>query len=103
MDYEQIIMTIIASGGTARTCAMKAIEKAKNGKIEEARELYKKACDELEEAHNFQTKLIQQEAEGKNHEVTLLMVHAQDHLMNAMTVRDLSKEFIDLYDKFSKR
>ena len=27
------------------------------------------------------------------------MVHAQDHLMNAITVKDMAEEFIDLYEK----
>jgi len=31
----------------------------------------------------------------------LLMVHAQDHLMNAITVRDLAIEFVDMYKKMS--
>lgn len=30
------------------------------------------------------------------------MVHAQDHLMNAMTVRDLAKEMISMYEEFRK-
>jgi PTS system cellobiose-specific IIA component len=44
--------------------------------------------------------LIQEEAAGKQSEVTLLMVHAQDHLMNTMTIRDLAAEFVDLYETF---
>jgi PTS system cellobiose-specific IIA component len=26
------------------------------------------------------------------------MIHAQDHLMNAITVKDLSTEFVELYE-----
>lgn len=33
--------------------------------------------------------------------MSLLMVHAQDHLMNAMTVKDLAAEMIDLYEKIT--
>lgn len=29
--------------------------------------------------------------------MTLLMVHAQDHLMSAITVRDLAREIVELY------
>ena len=35
-------------------------------------------------------------------DITLLMVHAQDHLMNAMTVRDLAQEMIAMYEEFRK-
>ena len=27
------------------------------------------------------------------------MIHAQDHLMNSITVKDLATEFVDLYEK----
>ena len=29
----------------------------------------------------------------------LLMVHAQDHLMDAMVIRDMAAEFVELYKK----
>ncbi|ENA0413451.1 PTS lactose/cellobiose transporter subunit IIA, partial [Listeria monocytogenes] len=37
------------------------------------------------------------EARGEKAEVSLLLVHAQDHLMNAITFKDLAKEIVDLY------
>ncbi|ADH60413.1 phosphotransferase system PTS lactose/cellobiose-specific IIA subunit [Thermoanaerobacter mathranii subsp. mathranii str. A3] len=99
MEYEEIVMQIIVSGGNARTHAMTAIQYAKAGNIAEARKEIEKACEELNKAHEVQTKLIQDEAAGNAREVTLLMVHAQDHLMNAMTVKDLAQEFIDMYER----
>lgn len=102
MSYEQIILQIIVSGGNARSHAMEAIQLAKEGKIEKAREAITKANEELGEAHLVQTQLIQDEARGNSKEVTLLMVHAQDHLMNAITVKDLAQEFVDMYEKFLK-
>ncbi|EAG9877164.1 PTS lactose/cellobiose transporter subunit IIA, partial [Listeria monocytogenes] len=51
----------------------------------------------LLEAHHSQTSLIQGEARGEKAEVSLLLVHAQDHLMNAITFKDLAKEIVDLY------
>lgn len=99
MSYQEIIMQIIISGGNARSQAMEAIHFAKAGQIKEAREAIIKADEELSQAHSVQTQLIQEEAAGNNKEVTLLMVHAQDHLMNAITVKDLAQEFIDMYEK----
>lgn len=40
--------------------------------------------------------MIQDEINGESTAVSLLMVHAQDHLMNAQTVKDLAEEFIYL-------
>ena len=33
----------------------------------------------------------------------LLMVHAQDHLMDAMVVKDLAAEIVDLYRKLAEK
>ncbi|STY42998.1 Lactose-specific phosphotransferase enzyme IIA component [Listeria grayi] len=55
------------------------------------------ADDALLEAHHSQTALIQGEARGDRTEVSLLLVHAQDHLMNAITFKDLAKEIVELY------
>ncbi|AEE91777.1 phosphotransferase system (PTS) lichenan-specific enzyme IIA component [Tepidanaerobacter acetatoxydans Re1] len=99
MEYEEIVMKIIVNGGNARSHAMTAIQLAKSGNIEEARREIDMAAEELDKAHDVQTRLIQDEASGKAREVTLLMIHAQDHLMNAMTVKDLAQEFIDVYER----
>lgn len=103
MDYQEIVLEIIISGGNAKSSAMEAIMKAKEGDINEAKRLLIRANEELGRAHKIQTELIQKEAAGRTTEVTLLMVHAQDHLMNAITVKDLAKEFVDLYEKISEK
>ncbi|WP_315072299.1 PTS lactose/cellobiose transporter subunit IIA [uncultured Clostridium sp.] len=97
---EEIIMNLIVNGGDARSNAMNAIEHAKAGEIEKARELIVEANEALDRAHDYQTKLIQEEAEGNKTEVSILMVHAQDHLMNAMTITDIANEFIQMYEVF---
>jgi PTS system cellobiose-specific IIA component len=99
MDYQAIVMQLIVNGGNARSKSIEAVRLAKTGQIEEARALHERACDDLAQAHEVQSALIQEEAAGKSHEVTLLMVHAQDHLMNAITVKDLACEMIDMYEQ----
>jgi cellobiose PTS system EIIA component len=99
---EEIIMQLIVNGGDARSKAMIAISCAKSGDINRAKELIEEAEEALNKAHDYQTKLIQDEAAGNKVELSLLMVHAQDHLMNAMTIKDLAKEMVDMYEKFSK-
>lgn len=99
---EEITMQLIVNSGDARSKAMEAIASAKAGKIEEAREKLKEAGEFLTKAHKFQTDLIQEEADGNIKKVTLLTAHAQDHLMNAITVLDMAHEFVDLYERISK-
>lgn len=97
MNNENVIMGIIMHGGNARSYAMQALQEARGSNFEAADKLLEEASNELNLAHQIQTDLIQAEVRGEPVEVSLLMVHAQDHLMNAMTVRDLAQEIIGLH------
>ncbi|MBE5991645.1 PTS lactose/cellobiose transporter subunit IIA [Lacrimispora sp.] len=99
MDIEMIVMKLVVNGGNARSTAIEALRAAKVGNFKKADELMEEADTILKEAHEIQTEMIQNELNGNKVEVGLLMVHAQDHLMNAMTVMDLSKEMIDILRK----
>ncbi|MGF7128243.1 PTS system cellobiose-specific IIA component [Natronobacillus azotifigens] len=95
MKLEQEIMQIITNGGDARSNCIRAIRTAREGQLEEAEQLIEQAKDSLNKAHQVQTKLIQAEIRGEKTEISLLMVHAQDHLMNALTVKELAVELIE--------
>ncbi|MBM7692116.1 PTS system cellobiose-specific IIA component [Peribacillus deserti] len=97
-DMESVIFQIILHGGNGRSSAMEAIHAAKQGSFDEAKTKLQEASEALNEAHKFQTALIQAEIRGEKTDTSLLMVHAQDHLMNAMTLKDLAAEFVDLYE-----
>ncbi|VBB05158.1 phosphotransferase system lactose/cellobiose-specific iia subunit [Lucifera butyrica] len=94
---EETILSIIIQSGEARSCAMEAIQCAKRGEFDKARELIGQSADKLGNAHAEQTKLIQAEANGKKTEISLLLIHAQDHLMTAITVKSLANELVEVY------
>ncbi|HAJ3151101.1 TPA: PTS lactose/cellobiose transporter subunit IIA, partial [Escherichia coli] len=50
-------------------------------------------------AHQMQTQLIGQDAGEARQPMTLIMVHAQDHLMNSLLAREFSEELIHLYQR----
>lgn len=100
-NFELIIMNLVVDSGTARSCAMEAIYKAKDGALAQADELIAESNEQLSKAHNTQTELIQMELNGQPVPVSLLMMHAQDHLMTSMVVKDLATEFVDLYRKIN--
>lgn len=95
-SMECIIMNLVINGGDARSYALEAIRAARKKDFDKADELIRECELAIGKAHITQTELIQKEAGGKHIEVQLLMVHAQDHLMNAMTVKDLAIEIIEL-------
>lgn len=98
MDLEMIIINIINYSGEARSLSMEAMQYGKKGDFEKARYKLNEANKNISKSHKSQTELIQSEARGDKQEVSLLLIHAQDHLMNAITIRDIAKEFIDLYE-----
>jgi len=98
MNLEEQIMQIILYSGNAKSTAFEAIQAAKENNFEQANELIEKANVEMSNAHRVQTFLIQSEIRGEKVESSLLLIHAQDHLMNAITFKDLAGEFIALYE-----
>jgi cellobiose PTS system EIIA component len=81
---------------------MEAMQAARAGNLEEAHQKIEEAKKELNHAHHAQTSLIQGEARGEQVELNILLIHAQDHLMNALTMRDLVTEIIYLHEKLNK-
>ena len=101
MEDLEGVMMLLVDGGNARSRAMEAIELAKKGEFELAQAKLEEANEHINKAHGAQTDLLTKEASGDCQQVTLLMVHAQDHLMNAITVRDLAVQFVALYQKIN--
>ncbi|EPD78508.1 PTS lactose/cellobiose transporter subunit IIA [Atopobium sp. oral taxon 199] len=96
-DVEAIVSNLVVHGGDAKSLAIEAIKAARQGDFEHADSLMQQSTDALNSAHEFQMRQIQQEVVGeKNEMVSLLMVHGQDHLMNAITVHDLADQTIAL-------
>lgn len=94
---EQIAFTIISSAGDAQSTMLAALQAARSGDFQQAEDTMKASEKLLLTAHKAQTGLIAKEAGGEKSEYSILMVHAQDHLMNAMLSKLLIKEMIQLY------
>lgn len=94
---EVVAMSLIASAGTGKSLAFDALSKARCGKIEDAQQLMNEAQKAITEAHKAQMNLLQEEAQGNGKAPTLLLVHAQDHLMTGMLAVELIAEIISLH------
>lgn len=95
-ELEYMIMQLIMFAGDARSLAIEAIRIARKGEFEKAASLMEACADKMTEAHSYQTELIFSETNGDTVPITLLMIHAQDHVMNAMTVKDMAVEMIEM-------
>lgn len=92
---------IILNSGNARTIVHEAFAAMREGKYEEAAEKLEAANEELLLAHKAQTKLLHEYANGTEIKIEIIMVHAQDHLMTSMTLREVALEMLELYKKVS--
>ncbi len=99
---EEISFHLILHAGNARSFAMEAIHSAKAGNFAEAEEKLREADKAFVEAHHGQTELLQQEAQGSGQTPSILLIHAQDHLMTSMTVKDMALEMVELYKRLPK-
>lgn len=102
-EAEAIVGNLILHGGDAKSFALEAIEAARNGNFNQADDLIVQSTDALNKAHKYQTEQIQKEIVGKRQDsVSLLMVHGQDHLMNAITIHDLAEQIVALCKQLIK-
>lgn len=88
---------MIAAAGDAQSMMFQALSSAREGNFTQADSLMEDAEKLLLQAHRIQTSLIKQEAEGAKNEYSILIVHAQDHLMNGTLSKQLIKEMILLH------
>lgn len=96
---EEVVMGLIINSGQARSLAYAALKQAKQGDFDAAKTMMVQSRMALNEAHQVQTKLIEgDQGEGKM-KVSLVLVHAQDHLMTSMLARELVTELIELHEK----
>lgn len=101
-ENEQNLLEIIVNSGEAKSLSLEAIQAAKEGRFEEAKLKMEEARQVQLKAHHAQTQLLVQEANGEKAEFSILLVHAQDHLMNSITFVDMAKEMIEMYRRMEK-
>ncbi|QJX80662.1 PTS lactose/cellobiose transporter subunit IIA [Priestia megaterium] len=102
-EIYDISFQLILHSGNARSLSMEAIYESKNGNFKTASEKLLEAGTELNLAHKFQTQLIQSEAGGDKYDISIILVHAQDHLMTAMTLKDLAVELVEIREEIKTR
>ncbi|WP_257610015.1 PTS lactose/cellobiose transporter subunit IIA, partial [Oenococcus oeni] len=103
IENQKVIMSLIIAGGNAKGASFLAIKAAKEKDFKEAELKLTEADRFLAQAHNAQTDMLTKEANGEHAQMCLLMVHAQDHVMTAITFRDLAGEIVELYKRIEDK
>ncbi len=101
-EIQEISFQIIGFAGDAFSSFFQAVTKAKEGKYGEADMLLKAGEEQMVKAHQAQTELLVTEANGDDMAYSVLLVHAQDHLMTTIMYERVAREFVSLYKERSK-
>jgi len=102
MDQELVVMEIICNAGEARSLCYEALRLSREKDFSSAEGKLALAKDCLNKAHLMQTQLIEEDqGEGKV-AMTLVMVHAQDHLMTTILAQEMATEMVALHKQLSQ-
>ena len=87
------VFQLITAAGSAKSTFMEALYKAKEGKYDEAENLFKEADGYFVEGHHAHAAMIT----GR-----LVLAHAEDQLMSAELTKTMVEEMIALYKKLDQ-
>lgn len=99
---ELLCFQIISYNGSARSSYVEAITAAKEGDFEQAADLMKDGEANFVEGHKIHAQIIQKEAAGEDFTLNLLLLHAEDQLMSAETLKIVATELIDVYKRLAQ-
>lgn len=96
-EMELIAFEIISNVGTARSLAIEAIRDARKCDYAGAEAKLAEADEFLLNGHHAHASLIQKEAAGEKVQISLIIMHAEDQLMSAETMKHLATEMIEMH------
>ncbi|MGC6767258.1 PTS lactose/cellobiose transporter subunit IIA [Enterococcus sp. LJL128] len=99
---EDLIIGLILQGGNARSFAVQAIDQAAEGKYDLSKKSMQQAHRAISKAHDYHANLIEENLEETILPSPLLLMHGQDHLMNALNMIDMAERMIVLYRRLDK-
>ena len=97
--FESLPFSVIANVGSARSMYIEAIHLARNGAIKEARERMKEGELLFVEGHGSHLKMFGEELSVEDLRYIPLLMHAEDQLMSAETLKIVCEEMIDILEE----
>lgn len=102
LTKEQVSFQLILHSGNARSKLLEALKQFRLGVEEEAFGLMKEAQEDLQNAHDIHFQLVQKEAGGETTSFSLLLMHAEDHLMSTITIKELLGELLPIFQSLKQ-
>lgn len=101
-EIQLACFSIISFVGDAKSCYMQAVREAKKGNLEAAHDLVTQGAKHFVEGHNAHMALVSREADTGDVPMSLILIHAEDQLMDAESCKTYALEFIALHEKLEE-
>lgn len=98
----EVCFQIITYVGTAKSMYIDAIQLARQGEFEQAKDRIKQGEEAFVQGHNAHHSLLTKDMNGELSQTGLLLMHAEDQLMSAEGFRTIAEEFIAVYKRFEE-
>lgn len=99
-DVNNIACQIIAYAGDAKSMFLEALDAADSGEVETADKMMKDGGEAIVKAHEIHTKLLVMEAQNSDSvKMTLMLVHASNHLAIAEATQNFSEKLLKIYKR----
>lgn len=102
VNMEMLPFQIIANVGTARSIYVEAVEEAERGNIEGARAMVIEGEQCFIEGHDAHLKLLSRELGPDDMKYLPLIIHAEDQLMSAETMKIICEKLIDMQEELQR-
>ncbi len=96
-EIQNKAMTMISFSGMAKDNAFAAIKCAKRFDFAGAENAFTEYHGNIKKAQQAHTDMLQMDAKGEVDGLDMLLAHALDQFMSAMSVYDLAVEIVDVY------
>lgn len=100
--FEELVMSLIIYGGSAKSGYIEAIRLAKKGSFDKIEKLWNESNHAYEEAHKTHFEILNGELSPSSMMEKLLLIHAEDQMNSAEIFKVISEEMVDLYKIIEK-
>lgn len=95
---EATCFEILAHVGSAKSSYIEAIEAARTGDFEEADQLLTAGDEAYHQGHELHFQMLQKDVSGEQKATfSLILLHTEDQMASAETLRVVAKGFSDVY------
>ena len=100
---QSIAFEVITLASEAMDACFRSLKAAKEGDRNASKTFMDQYDAVISKAHKTQMSLISNEARGVEMPYSIIMVHAQDHLMQAIFIQRVIKELIEVYEVLEEK